>query len=415
MSKNLAILLNKPEHVLEGIIGRLEELSGWQSTDVKLLAEINSTLRKKTADLGLDPNDTTGAELYFSLINRFQNDNKELTKKLNLDKNNAVDFTNTIIQTAQQLTAGSQCFAIKNSAAKRILSNNPPKNLMRLLKYRSIDSMLKREKIAQIYVALPYIESGRWFKAFDKELKKLKSMDFEVRPVEINSTSNHRWQNIGYRQPIMVNVLTGTVLVRPLHQKKAAAKALIEILEAISKVKDTSTTLSKLQWTTSFEKELIRLSSNKSRYSSAKIASERISWKSLHRHLDILNAEEVLADFYKSDNKNESTSQLLSKIHSGFNWWDDTAYIGRRRNIQPISLHIYDIAKSFEEKLQYEERNVKYLYSSLWDELIGRYLSHQGVESHVLGQLDLAPQPADEISMDDLIGKEASLHNLVVV
>jgi hypothetical protein len=64
MSKNLAHLLNQPEALVELAINKLEHLNGYESTDVRLLAEINNKVRTKTKELGLDPDDTTGPELY---------------------------------------------------------------------------------------------------------------------------------------------------------------------------------------------------------------------------------------------------------------------------------------------------------------------------------------------------------------
>jgi hypothetical protein len=42
MSKKLAELLDEPEVVVESVIKKLEHLSGWESTDVRLLAEISN-------------------------------------------------------------------------------------------------------------------------------------------------------------------------------------------------------------------------------------------------------------------------------------------------------------------------------------------------------------------------------------
>jgi hypothetical protein len=68
MSKKLAELLDEPEVVVESVIKKLEHISGWESTDVRLLAEINNKVLAKHLELGLDPKDTTGPELYHALL-----------------------------------------------------------------------------------------------------------------------------------------------------------------------------------------------------------------------------------------------------------------------------------------------------------------------------------------------------------
>lgn len=49
-----------------------------------------------------------------------------------------------------------------------MLKLTPPRKVMRQLGYRSIDSMLKRESIYELYVAMRFVESQEWLQAFTK-------------------------------------------------------------------------------------------------------------------------------------------------------------------------------------------------------------------------------------------------------
>ncbi len=82
MSKTLAKLLDQPEVLVEGLIKKLENFSTFNSTDIRLLADSNNKVRSKTVDLGLDPDDTTGPELYHSLLVRFAHDEQKFSKSL---------------------------------------------------------------------------------------------------------------------------------------------------------------------------------------------------------------------------------------------------------------------------------------------------------------------------------------------
>jgi hypothetical protein len=78
MSKKLSELLGQPEALVETAVKKLEHLNGFESTDIKLLAEINNKVRAKTKELGLDPDDTTGAELFHALQVKLADDEERL-------------------------------------------------------------------------------------------------------------------------------------------------------------------------------------------------------------------------------------------------------------------------------------------------------------------------------------------------
>src|SRR4051794_17633627 len=118
MSKVLAELLSVPEVLAEQAVAKLEHLSGWQGTDVRLLAEANNKLRAKTKELGLDPDDTTDAELYHALRVKLAQDKKDL----NLS-------SKEIIQKITQTQKSLKVYALKRSMAKDLLRIPPPKQL----------------------------------------------------------------------------------------------------------------------------------------------------------------------------------------------------------------------------------------------------------------------------------------------
>jgi hypothetical protein len=133
MSKKLAELLDEPEVVVESVIKKLENLSGWESTDVRLLAEINNKSRAKHLELGLDPNDTTGPELYHALLAKLNKDEA----KINLP-------STTILNQVSGVHKNYNAYSLKRNIAKELLRSHPPRRLMKQLGFRSVDSMLKR-------------------------------------------------------------------------------------------------------------------------------------------------------------------------------------------------------------------------------------------------------------------------------
>ena len=59
-----------------------ERRSGHPNHDLRLSSKMYSSITSKIKQLGLDPNDTTARELYFSLNDKLVKDDTKLTKKL---------------------------------------------------------------------------------------------------------------------------------------------------------------------------------------------------------------------------------------------------------------------------------------------------------------------------------------------
>src|SRR5437868_15448289 len=74
MSQRIARILDESEHQVTKLISKLEDKNGYPSHDVRLLAENIQKIRNKMTELGLDPEDTTGEELYHALLVKFQQD-----------------------------------------------------------------------------------------------------------------------------------------------------------------------------------------------------------------------------------------------------------------------------------------------------------------------------------------------------
>jgi hypothetical protein len=194
MSKNLARLLNKDESEVADTIAVLEKKNGFPSEDVRLLAENRHKIRSKIHQLGLDPDDTTDKELYHGLRARFERDSQMLNKALGVSQSTKFDEKlNKAVQLVNHCASAEECWVIKNSVIKSILTKNPPRQVAKALNYRSIASMLKRVDIAEIYLAGLTIESAAWQRNVTKSLNKLNGSHYELRPIKIVTLRSSEW------------------------------------------------------------------------------------------------------------------------------------------------------------------------------------------------------------------------------
>ena len=193
MSRRISALLEQPEQTVVSLLNKLEEKNGYPSHDSRFLAENIQKIRAKISDLGLDPDDTTGEELHHALMIKFEVDAKkfdEAFNALNLDFQSRLKKSAEIINSSVELP---QRWVLKNSVAKALLRKQPPKKVMKLLGYRSSDSMLKRESTASLFLGAQVLESQTWHSKLNKLISKLNQTDFEPKKMNIHIFTSQKW------------------------------------------------------------------------------------------------------------------------------------------------------------------------------------------------------------------------------
>jgi len=210
MSKAIASLLDQPERVIKRAIMKLEDKNGYPSHDVRHLAENVQKIRLKISQLGLDPDDTTAQELYHALIVKFEQDCQAFDIENNF---HALDFQSKAAKAAELITDMDlpQRWVLKSTAAKNLIRQQPPKKLMKLLSYRSVESMLKRENIGKLVIAANRAESSAWQKEFSRKVSKQDSTAFEMRTISISSL--RRLPGITDGAPMVYNDDVGVLAV----------------------------------------------------------------------------------------------------------------------------------------------------------------------------------------------------------
>ena len=151
MSRFISALLAKEKSAIRTTLAKLEQASGENSIDSRLISEIIIKSKSKIKQLGLDADDTTPEELYVSLNNLAELHDGFLAKAIGgEDSTNVSDMLPRITKYANNVAKSKSVWGIKHAVAKRQIKLIPPKQLMKKLGYRSIDSMLN-EKILMIY------------------------------------------------------------------------------------------------------------------------------------------------------------------------------------------------------------------------------------------------------------------------
>jgi len=340
MSKTLSRLLDRPEKEMASLISKLEDLCGYPSEDVRLLAENAHRSRLKIQQLGLDPDDTTAEELYFALLARFERDSRQLDRALAADGRTSLD--QRLALAAQLLTRGQslpESWFLKPSAAKALLHAQPLKKIMRHLNYRSAESLLKKENIAELQLAVPYLESKSWQADFQRKLVKVDSAGFEMRRPQVLSLSAAKWVGVpGPKNHLAIDRLLGSTTVWPTNLPPNTPVLTIAL--------------------------------------------------QLIRGLEILSSADAAAALYH--------------IHPALCWWADTDHLLTNYEEQPVSLNIRDIAVNHFNGRQFNRRSNHNGAKSLIAELMRRYQRHSAQVAEVAGDLGYnLSQQIDQAKLPD--------------
>ncbi len=401
MTKIISELLGAPEPLFAISMVQLERASGQPCADIHLTSDIIAKVHQKTRELGLDPRDTTGPELYQTLRNLTRLHDHFLAARMGGDDpSDVADMLPRIQQTVERLNIPRSTWSLKQSVAKRLLKVTPPKKLMKSLGYRSVDSMLKREPVAALYGTMRFVESEQWFLAFMAKFNKLRPGDFETNEIEIISLNNKRWSKITeqYVRTKHHNVMQvkelGAVLLLPLPVERLPGVTIVvtsQLLHAINEIRLHSAYFKLQQVRPDFGHLIAQMLTNDVEHH-AEIAGHRVHWRVVQRHFsqEGQTHPETFEPHIQADDLSwRRVEEVLYRLEPALHFWHNMDYVAARGSDgQPISLNLMDMAINYLNQLPYQARVSGHFKKALASELHGRYLRQPQIESHVLQQFD---------------------------
>jgi hypothetical protein len=398
MTRVLSELLGAKEPDFRLGLRQLELAGGAPSADIRLSSELMHAVQAALRDLGLDPHDTTGPELYSALMERAKHDDSIIRELLGAGSDDA-DLHVKVLRLLKKLDVPKKAFVLKSSVAKRLLKKNPPKKAMKQLGYRSIDSMLKHESVAQLYAAAAITEASSWHRQMISSYKQLGATDFETRDVAVHAPLNKRWEKLAlnYVGDVKHNIMSfkelGAVVLLPLPAQTVEGAALaitLLSLHAVNDIRVTSAYLKLHQVRPDFG-TLLQQAARSEPYTQASLLGEKLPWKLIHRYFanstDSFNAELFEPHVQPEDLQWQPAESILASLHDGLEFWGRGAHLALLDHGHPISLNFTDVVLSFCNKLPYEQRIVHYFRDHLWHELMLRYLHEDNLEQVVHEQL----------------------------
>ncbi len=401
MSKMLSQLVGSAEQLFSLQIQQLEQASGNLGIDVQLTAEIIAKTHMHVRALGLDPNDTTGEELYYGLIDLARLHDRFLVKRIGgSNTGDVADLLPRIKHLVDVINVPKSVWVLKHSVVKRLLKAAPPKKTMKQLGYRSIDSMLKRENVDELMVGVRFIETQEWLNAFVKKYKNLQPHDFEVRDVVFLLLNGKKWGNQAFtfveqkHQNITHLKEMGVVAMLPLpmsHLDGLTITVLPRLLFYLNEVRTYSTYFKmqqvKPQFGTIVADTILR---DPARH--VNIAGQHVHWRVVHAYYG-KSGSTTHPDFFEPHIQPEDlffrkAEEVMYKIEPALHFWSEMDYVGVVKNNTPISFNLMDVTVNLINDNKYEQRSFGHMKNSLWNEMFIRYLATDSIRHQVNSQLE---------------------------
>ncbi len=399
MTRFLSSALGAQEPGFSHSIRRLEQAAGLPSADIRLTSEVSQKLRVKIAELGLDPADTTGPELYAALQLKLANDEAAVRRVLDLEQDSPA--ATVLARTAQYLERHEMpknCFALKTSVARRLLKKKPPRSAMKKLGYRSVDSMLKHESPVLLMAAAVMAESASWVRSFREQYAKLTPSDFEARKITVVFPKSKRWQPLTYeyaeraRSTLLSFPELGAVVLLPVRANidGLAITALLLAAEEMNAIRAYSSFI-KLQQVKPHFGRMVRQAVEQEPLTSAELAGQPVPWKMIQRYYatfkDAYHADIFEPHVQQEDLEWRHGEEILAGLESSLQFWRGTNVLALMHEGEPVSLNALDVALAHVNQLSFGERVVHFFRNNLWHELMMRYLHQENLEAAVHQQL----------------------------
>jgi hypothetical protein len=397
MTRFLSEVLGAPEPSFSQGVAQLELAAGRPGTDIRISSDITRRTRAKIAELGLDPADTTGPELYGALKERLARDEQVARRAMGLGPDaTPEEVVSASVKFVERRLKGTQVFGLKASVARKLFKPKLPKVAMRHLGYRSGDSMLKHETAEQLLAAATLSESESWQRRFREQYARLTPADFESRQLSVVHPAGRRWRELssGVVDSTRHNIVTlpelGAVVVLPIEQALdgLGIATILLTASAANELRAYSSFL-KLQ---SVKPEFGKIvqANNLSPLTSATLAGRAVPWATIQRYYSRFNVyhPEVFEPHVQAEDlKWVDGEKMLGSLDPALSFWADSSSLGLIDGGEVVSMSALDVALNYCNKLPFNQRLVHFLRDNLWHELMINYLHQENLEAAVHQQL----------------------------
>lgn len=191
--EELANLLGTTKEKLESLVDEMSEFTGKKGIPEQLIEKIKAERTQALTDLGLNGS-SSRKEVLASLANRVELLEEEVKKELGEPAMQDHKYIKKLFARAEQIAKPKKGFFLKEEKAKELFRLNPPKNILAQLKYNSVEELLEKEDLFEVFSALRFLEDRKWQnEVFFSPFAKVNPEDFEERPIVMRVLDPNKW------------------------------------------------------------------------------------------------------------------------------------------------------------------------------------------------------------------------------
>ena len=413
MTKLLSDLLEAKEPEFRQTVQRLETASGNANHDIHLSEAIIQLSRVKLKALKLDPDDTTGEELFRALQSKLQQDDAKLVKTLrqiSVNKNSAAgNLSQGVAHAVSSLAKDNYGYGVKSIIIKRLMLKSVPKKTMKMLNYRSAASMIKHEPVGLLVIAALKLESNSWISQYRQALSTMTAQECEQRPVTVYCLVSEKWQTFSklyinqYQQTVAFNKeLTSIVIMNlpSIDPTPGLTTATLAIaLSSLNAIRSSSSYLQLTQVTRDFGQRLVEVTNTEPKLGVSALESQ-ISWETIQRFFHQLTDKidhELEAQHELSEIKGWLPIEtMMCMIAPELEFWKAAGHLAKHYHPIIISMNILDNALSLCNNRSYTKQYKVHAQRTLWQEFVLRYIKLDLLKAAI--NLELQPKLAAELA-----------------
>ncbi|MDP3725043.1 MAG: hypothetical protein Q8R20_01070 [Nanoarchaeota archaeon] len=183
--EKLARILRTDKDNILKIDERCSEVTGKKGVIEGLVGENEKRISEHLEMLGIS-RDASSKEVFASLVVKAEKDEKRLRAAFgNPDASKPEDLTR-VLQVIQGVVGSKKGFFLKEEKAREFLTKEPPKKVIEYLGHSSVQEMLEKEDLFEIYSALRFVEDAEWMNGvFFRQYETLTPDDFEEREIRL--------------------------------------------------------------------------------------------------------------------------------------------------------------------------------------------------------------------------------------
>jgi hypothetical protein len=385
MTKYLSTVLGENEQQFARRIEKLEKTTLQTGIDVQLTSEIRYELARKLRELGLDPSDTTTEELTRALFIKAEQAEQHVRSYIGAGSiTSSVDILQKVSKKFTGYAKKQNVWAIKRVTLKKIFAELPPTKTMKVLKYRSLPSLLKRESVTELYALAHLIESDTYKSKLAQRLKKLENKDFEELPLELICVNKARWHAIAlhcklHTAPVILHKEVAAMLVLPVEIHNTKCLALLTSALLVKKIQECKVNAAyvKIKSLDPIFYQHVHATFVAENIPLFNIQNDQIMWSHAFR---VHSKAQTVPEHYGPHVTEEDLSwfhieDAFLHIHESFSFWLGThtlAFVSKSGEV--VSLHMLDVAFSCMYHQPDGRASVMFVRQIIADELLERYL-----------------------------------------